>query len=1014
MIPPLVARDIMRSFARVARALALALAASWVARPAGALNVAAVGGDVSCRVGETGKAWCIGRGDTAQLGPAGSNGPAALPLATDVRGLSVAPEHSCAILDMGALVCFGANSYARTGDNSTIDQLVPAAADLPVVATGVVSVSTGFFHSCAVDLDNTVLCWGLNYFGATGVPGAVPGDGPVPVAINETADVFELTSGLMHTCYRTSTGRVKCWGQNQFGQLGYGHVDHIGDDETPEGVGYVSLGGLAAQVVAGGLHTCAVLESGDVVCWGDNTHGQLGRNSTATIGDDELPSDVGAVDLNGTLVASVAVGGLHTCVVTGEGRVICWGRNNFGQLGYGHTSDIGDDEPAFAGGFVDLPAAALQLSAGVDHTCAVLVDDTTICWGRGDQGQLANNGTDNVGDDETPADVGVSAYFNTAFPTPTPTPTPSTTPAPTPSVTPSPSATPMASPDPRAPVNQIAAGREHTCAVRYDGQLVCWGKGDYGRLGYGDTETVGDDEIPARKGAVPVGDWVTQVAAGDYHTCTIVEGGKLLCWGYGADGQLGYRAIDDIGDDEVPASMGYISFGLPVQVTQVAAGMTHTCALTADGFVFCWGYNADGQLGLGNAVSQTEPTTFVFLAQPATQITAGGRHACAILVDGNLLCWGNNNAGQLGFGDMANVGVTETPAEVGLFVDVGGAVEQVSAGQQHTCVVRATDHGILCFGSGRFGRLGYGNINNIGDDEYPVDAGTVDIGGPALQVSAGGEHTCAVRQDGGLLCWGLGTFGRLGYGDPFRVGDDETPASKGVVDTQGSVVAVSAGFQHTCALRNDQGILCFGFGLFGQLGYGASDDLGDNEVTALTVGTVDVGARSTPSPSPTPTNTPTPSSTPTASATPTPSVSPSTSASASPSTTASATPSPSPEPEEEDKTGFIVIVSILSAIGATLIVLGGIKYYKWKYGSNKPSSGAATPAATPATGPKEFTGVGPAEPAHSHHSAAAAALPPPPAATVYIVTGQGPMMVAPSATVVAVAQAEQTRDATTA
>jgi alpha-tubulin suppressor-like RCC1 family protein len=199
---------------------------------------------------------------------------------------------------------------------------------------------------------------------------------------------------------------VRCWGASEFGQLGYGNTDTIGDDETPASAGDVPLGAPALHIGAGIYHTCAVLTTRAVRCWGRNDSGQLGYGNTDTIGDDETPASEGDVDLGGPLASALSAGFTHTCTLLRDGHVRCWGSGFWGRLGYGNTNSIGDDETPASVGDVFLGGTAIQIAAGDAHNCALLAGGNVRCWGANDAGQLGYGNTDRIGDDETPASAG--------------------------------------------------------------------------------------------------------------------------------------------------------------------------------------------------------------------------------------------------------------------------------------------------------------------------------------------------------------------------------------------------------------------------------------------------------------------------------------------------------------------------------------------------------------------------------------------------------------------------------
>lgn len=461
-----------------------------------------------------------------------------------------------------------------------------------------------------------------------------------------------------------------------------------GNDQNGDGCeADCSLSPTAAiQIAAGGAHTCALLDTGAVRCWGDGSFGQLGYGNSEIIGDDETPASAGNVDVGGT-VTQIASGALHTCALLDTGAVRCWGRGFFGQLGYGNTENIGDDETPASVGDVDLGGTAVQIAAGVNHTCALLDTGNVRCWGNGVA--LGYGNFETIGDDEVPAsagDVNVGGI-----------------------------------------VEKITAGDHHTCALLDTGAVRCWGSGFFGQLGYGNTRTVGVSEDPASAGDVDLGGSAKEISAGQFHTCAVLDTGAVRCWGLGDLGQLGYGNTEIIGDDEVPASAGDVNVG-------------------------------------GTVV----------------QISANENHTCALLDTGNVRCWGSSSFGQLGYGNTETIGDDEVPASAG-DVNVGGRVTAISAGANHTCALLDTGS-IRCWGQGGFGELGYGNTENIGDDEVPASVGDVNVGGRVTQITGGYNHTCALLDTGAVRCWGNGDKGALGYADADDIiGDSEAPATAGDV-----------------------------------------------------------------------------------------------------------------------------------------------------------------------------------------------------------------------------------------
>src|SRR5690606_25107936 len=191
------------------------------------------------------------------------------------------------------------------------------------------------------------------------------------------------------------------------------------------------------------------------------------------------------------------------------------------------------------------------------------------------------------------------------------------------------------------------------------------------------------------------------------------------------------------------------------------------------------GYGNTSNVG-GSANNLPANAGPVNLGGPALEVSAGDRHTCALLEGGAVRCWGSAADGRLGYGNTQTIGDNEAPVDAGE-VEVGGQVVDISAGSHHTCALLDTGS-IRCWGRGDYGVLGYGNVENIGNDEVPASVGDVEIGGLAALVVAGRDRTCAILSTGALRCWGFDGYGVLGLGyDPGPIGDDELPTAVGYV-----------------------------------------------------------------------------------------------------------------------------------------------------------------------------------------------------------------------------------------
>lgn len=391
-----------------------------------------------------------------------------------------------------------------------------------------------------------------------------------------------MSAGTGHTCGVVAQ-KVKCWGDNGFGQLGLGHREPRGTvrQQLGDNLPFVSLGASdqVQAVAAGASHTCALLTSGDVKCWGDNMYGQLGvgdRRARGAVSED-LGSSATPVALGAQRSAiAISAGRAHTCAVLADGAVICWGDNRFGQLGVGDRVARGTgDGAASAPAVVDLghPHHAVAVSAGANHTCALLSSGPVKCWGADDTGQLGQETAGSrggqpgeMGDNLAPVDLGAGQT-----------------------------------------ATAIAAGTSHSCALLQNGSIKCWGANSAGQLGVGTTDNGSAAQLKTNLSTADLGSGRTAraIAAGAAHTCAVLSDGLVKCWGANLFGQLGLGDTRNRGGQpgelaaSAPLNLGLVMTD-PVRTSAITTSSNHTCVLLMTGEAKCWGLNAIGQLGQGN------------------------------------------------------------------------------------------------------------------------------------------------------------------------------------------------------------------------------------------------------------------------------------------------------------------------------------------------------------------------------------------------------------------------------
>ena len=387
-------------------------------------------------------------------------------------------------------------------------------------------------------------------------------------------DIVEVVAGTHHTCARDRAGGVLCWGNNVYGQLGDGvDLDLSMQPNLAVPTQVVGLDEGIVAIAAGASHTCALTDSGEILCWGDDSRHQLGFDPDTCLAfspynlpsGSSLPVQVSSLTEKAT---ALATGAYHTCALTTAGEVMCWGYNAAGQLGDGATESHW--EPVRV---VDLEDTVIDIAAGVEHTCALTELHTVLCWGSNAAGQL---GTDGSGFSSTP--VVISGLSDD--------------------------------------VAAIAAGGEHTCALTETGEVLCWGYGGYGQLG--NAAYFDSDGQPSPLPVTDLPDVATVIAAGLNHTCAIVGAGDVYCWGFSGFGQLGTGTREYL--TVTPEKVVDFSNAL-----DIGTGGYHSCGIDDSGAVACWGFNRDGQIGNGE-IAFNNPEQTDCCDKPTTVVAAEKRY----------------------------------------------------------------------------------------------------------------------------------------------------------------------------------------------------------------------------------------------------------------------------------------------------------------------------------------------------------------------------------------------------
>jgi alpha-tubulin suppressor-like RCC1 family protein len=339
----------------------------------------ATGQNHTCALKPDATVKCWGSNEFGQMGggTAGGKRPSPTPVEglTDITAITAGFAHTCALTTNRTVTCWGYNGSGQIGDGTTNNaRLTPT----PVPGLGnVTAITAGSDHTCAVTSDRTVKCWGANSAGQVGDGTTSPRLTPTPVVA--LTNVTAITAGSDHTCATTRysfLSTVKCWGNNEQGQLGDGTTTRR---LTPTEI--TGLTNVTATITSGGGHTCATTTSGTATCWGSNYWGELGDGTTGT--NRLTPTAVTGL----TNTATITAGGGHTCATTTSGTTKCWGYNGHGQVGDGTTTQR--PTPTAVTGLTN----AATITAGTIHTCATTTSGTATCWGRNEYGQVGDGTT---------------------------------------------------------------------------------------------------------------------------------------------------------------------------------------------------------------------------------------------------------------------------------------------------------------------------------------------------------------------------------------------------------------------------------------------------------------------------------------------------------------------------------------------------------------------------------------------------------------------------------------------
>jgi hypothetical protein len=394
----------------------------------------------------------------------------------DASQLSLGDNFGCAIVTDGSVRCWGNNSDGTmvqgntddVGDDpgeSTVRVPLPAPAK---------ALAAGDQFACAILDTGQLRCWGDAVYGALAQGdendvGDQPGETPVLIDLGAGRTAVAVSAGQQHACAILDTGQVRCWGNNAYGQLAQGFSSADIGAEPGEIPVLVNLPRPAVAIASADWSNCAILDNGEIRCWGAGYAGQLMQGNANDWGDDPGETTPVRLAIDPRTALAITGGGSHYCAIYDDHRPRCWGESTNGELGLGRTTPFGDEPGELSVGTVDLPSGrtATAAAGGEDNTCAILDDGQLHCWGLSTSGQLGQGNTttwgDNAGESTLAVDVG-------------------------------------------GPVRAVAVGENFVCAVTDTG-LRCWGDNENGRLGWGGDQPYGGNpgELPKLLPAIDLG-----------------------------------------------------------------------------------------------------------------------------------------------------------------------------------------------------------------------------------------------------------------------------------------------------------------------------------------------------------------------------------------------------------------------------------------------------------------------------------------------------------------------------
>jgi alpha-tubulin suppressor-like RCC1 family protein len=526
-----------------------------------------------------------------------------------------------------------------------------------------------------------------------------------------------FSSSENHSCGILNSGILKCWGLNTKGQLGDNTIVNKDSPVT------IDPGTSYQEIQTGSFHSCGITNTGALKCWGENGKGQLGIGNNIS---KSLPTVVDA----GTMYIQISTFDEHTCGVTSDNILKCWGDNTDSAIGDGTTTSR--NSPTV----IDSGVPYLSVAAGFNHTCAITIANVLKCWGNNNRFQSGINGMSVIPSPEI-VDTGESYKL-------------------------------------------VTSSTEYSCGILTSGVFKCWGADRNGNLGgFAPTDTL----------PIVMDPGTTYIFAdlGDEYTCGVTTTNKLKCWGATNAGlSSAYYKFSD--PEIIQPSTSFKS---------VSVGLSFYCATTITNDLKCWGRNLSGSQGFPSTAIEKLPQVINPTASYKSIDSAGG-NTCIVTSTNSLFCWGYESLPD---------GLYEGLRYMPILIDPGISFKEIEYSKYHGCGITTSDK-LRCWGFA---------VSQILNDWSPFPM-PFDTGTSYSSISGGSSHMCGISTTGVLKCWGQNYLYQLGTGDNLDI-DEQVEILSGT-----NFISVSAGSYHTCAVTSANKLKCWGTNWNYQIGDGTTND----------------------------------------------------------------------------------------------------------------------------------------------------------------------------------------------